>query len=181
MRTRIEAEDIVEFDDTIETDLSFLDEKPPVEPASPPSVEAMSLDVDLTDGWATIDEEIQNAIPSETPPGYTDELNELNVSGVEPFFVEADEPEAETEDDVDEAPVMLEDDVVSDELAAGIDLWSFDGEPADHVLTRWSFRLRRMRPRIVISSRSPTRTIRSCRRSTSSRWRSQSRGNRLGP
>ncbi len=103
----------------------------------------MSLDVDLTDGWATIDEEIQNAIPTETPPGYTDELNELDVSGVEPFFVEAEEPEVEAEAEVENEPDVSEEDVVSDELAAGIELWTFDNEPVEQVLEEAVVRLRR--------------------------------------
>lgn len=133
-----EFADEVELDASYGDNLAFLDAAPesvPVNQAKP-----MSVDIDLTDGWATIDEEIQNAIPSETPRGYTDELNELTESGVEPFVIEADaaEPGSEggTEIDTAEPSVYLAEDSVPGDLAAGLDLWTFESEPEAGVAAR---------------------------------------------
>ena len=126
-----EFADEVELDPSYGDNLSFLDAAPLLQSGSVDLVSPMSVDVDLTDGWATIDEEIQNAIPSETPPGYTDELNELTESGVEPFVIEADAVDlgVEAEPDTEESAVYAAEDSVPDDLAAGIDLWTFEGEP----------------------------------------------------
>ncbi len=121
-----EFADDVELDAAFGEDLSFLDSASASEPAVPETVNTESVDIDLTDGWATIDEEIQNAIPTETPPGYTDELNELTESGVEPFFVDAGQSSSSSE----EVSAETEEDV-PDDLAAGLDLWSIEGGPAD--------------------------------------------------
>ncbi len=123
-----EFADDVELDAAFGEDLSFLDSAPEREIAAPVPVSAESGGIDLTDGWATIDEEIQNAIPTETPPGYTDELNELTESGVEPFFVDAGDSGVAAEDDEVSAET---EEYVPDDLAAGLDLWSIEGEPAE--------------------------------------------------
>ncbi len=126
----------VEVDDTFGDDLSFLDEAPETEGVPRVQAESTPLEVDLTEGWAAIDEEIQNAIPSDSQSnGYTDELNLLTESGVEPFFVDEGEADVEQEPEVNAEPesVPYDEDVVSDDLAAGIDLWSFENEP--HVET----------------------------------------------
>jgi tetratricopeptide (TPR) repeat protein len=124
-----EFADEVELDASYGDDLSFLDTAPEADQARLDQERPVPMDVDLTDGWATIDEEIQNAIPAETPPGYTDELNELTESGVEPFFVDGGEAEPSVEADVDdESSVYTSDESVSDDLVSGIDLWTFEDE-----------------------------------------------------
>ncbi len=123
--TEQEFADDVELDAAFGNDLSFLDSAPETESAAAEPVNAEPIEVDLTDGWATIDEEIQNAIPVETPPGYTDELNELTESGVEPFFVDAGESELSVSEEENSAEA---DESVPDDLAAGLDLWSIEGE-----------------------------------------------------
>ena len=124
-----EFADEIDLDASYGDDLAFLDAAPVAEGDRPDRNMSMSVDVDLTDGWASIDEEIQNAIPTETPPGYTDELNELNESGVEPFFVEADELDLDEEVETEELVAESGEDRVPDDLAVGIDLWTFENEP----------------------------------------------------
>ncbi|HEX3723627.1 MAG TPA: tetratricopeptide repeat protein, partial [Nitrolancea sp.] len=112
--------------DTYEGDLSFLNEAG-LESAPTAQVESEPMDSDLTDGWVMIDDEIQSAIPSEPVSGYTDELEALGLSGVEPFTIDADEAEAATEDDtVDDATRSSVDDIVPSDLVADIDLWALD-------------------------------------------------------
>ncbi len=125
-----EFADDVELDAAFGEDLSFLDSAPASEAAAPETVIADSVNIDLTDGWATIDEEIQNAIPTETPPGYTDELNELTESGVEPFFVDAGESDSSAEEVSAET-----EEYVPDDLTAGLDLWSIEGGPPEVTAT----------------------------------------------
>jgi tetratricopeptide (TPR) repeat protein len=111
-----------------EGDLSFLNEVG-LESAPTAHVESnpVELDSDLTEGWNMIDDEIQNAIPSDSVSGYTDELKALGLSGVEPFSIADDEKETEAEDEmVGTAASPRANDVVPNDLVADIDLWTFD-------------------------------------------------------
>ena len=111
-----------------EGDLSFLDE---VDLESAPTVvvesNPMEMDSDLTDGWNMIDDEIQNAIPSDSVSGYTDELEALDSSGVEPFAITDDEEVTAPQNETAESatpPAVYE--AAPSDLVADIDLWALD-------------------------------------------------------
>lgn len=133
----ISAED--EFAEDIELDASFgenlasmdaasVSESTPVE-----EVNSVPSELDLTDGWAAIDEEIQNAIPADIPRGYTDELNAITQTGVEPFAVESDEIEFPIEVESEEPDPYTSRQDSTDELEAGIDLWTLENESEEEI------------------------------------------------
>ncbi|MDI3340962.1 MAG: tetratricopeptide repeat protein [Sphaerobacter sp.] len=62
----------------------------PDEPAAPPEPAAGTAE-SVSSDWDAIDEEIRDAIPGETPRGYTDELRSLAAAGVEPFTFDDEE------------------------------------------------------------------------------------------
>jgi tetratricopeptide (TPR) repeat protein len=75
------------------SDVGGLDEmltETQIGPAAAEPVEDAADDDPLSVDWSKVDEEIQSAIPGEMPRGYTDQLNDLDRHGIQPFSFEPD-------------------------------------------------------------------------------------------
>ncbi|HEX7103136.1 MAG TPA: tetratricopeptide repeat protein [Nitrolancea sp.] len=116
-----------EAGDTLD-DLSFLSDVG-LESAGAAQVESNPMDADLTEGWSAVDDEIQNAIPSDSA---TDDevLDGFDLSGVEPFALDDDQAGTEQAIDTYDSATTSARDVVPSDLVADIDLWTFEDQPS---------------------------------------------------
>ena len=109
-------------------DLSFLSDAGLADPGTA-NVEENPTDVDLTEGWSAVDDEIQNAIPSDATAD--DELLDgFDLSGVEPFTLDDDQAGAGHAADTYDSAMTSARDVVPSDLVADIDLWTFEDPPS---------------------------------------------------
>jgi tetratricopeptide (TPR) repeat protein len=109
-------------------DLSFLSDAGLADPGAA-TVEQNPIDVDVTEGWSSVDDEIQNAIPSDAV-GDDEVLDAFDLSGVEPFALEDDQAGTEQAADTYDSAASSARDVVPSDLVADIDLWTFDDQPS---------------------------------------------------
>ncbi len=104
----------------------------PAEPEEVPTPEEPAGEDELDFDWSRVDEEIEEAIPGETPRGHTDELEQLESVGLEPFDFDGDADDAGTdmaapiadeevpdEADLDELTQSWSEDEGSDETVSG--------------------------------------------------------------
>ncbi len=122
-----EAEIAANASETLD-ELSFLSETS-FESAGTAQVESNPMDTDLTEGWSAVDDEIQNAIPSDSA---ADEvvLEGFDLSGVEPFTLDDDQAGSDRVADTYDSAMTSARDVVPSDLVADIDLWSFEDQPS---------------------------------------------------
>jgi tetratricopeptide (TPR) repeat protein len=116
-----------EADDTLD-DLSFLSDVG-LESSGAAQVESNPMDADLTEGWSAVDDEIQNAIPSDSATD-DEELDGFDLSGVEPFALDDDQAGTEPVADTYDSAMTSARDVVPSDLVADIDLWTFEDQPS---------------------------------------------------